>query len=109
MNFTEAETVLKNSIDLAEGIKIVLDELQEEYAPTIEMTSLEKEQLLNAKSFKSSFSQFWDEIKSQPTKVKFGLQSGPITFATLTETELMSAWLHPDSIKIKPDTNETAH
>jgi len=90
-------------------INKLVEKLRKEYAPTIEMTSLEKEQLLTAKSFKSSFSQFWDEIKSQPTKIKLGLQSGPITFATITESELMSAWLHPESIKINPDTNETSH
>jgi len=90
MKFTEAETVLKNSIDLNEGIEIVLDELKEEYAPTIEMhlgqakTITDPEQGDSLLHLLSDYGPGFDYLFWEP----------------LTEKQVAQAWLHPETIKI---------
>lgn len=72
----------------------ILDELREEYAPTIEMTKHEKKYLLRYLN-NSSFNWLIEDIFSLETD----------DFEKLSDEDLMQAWLHPETIKIIEEKN----
>lgn len=72
----------------------LLEELRETYAPTIEMTELQKHQLLAFKEIQAGFSTFM---------FKQGAGEVPAFEDFITtdrEAELMYAWLHPETITL---------
>ena len=71
----------------------MIDELREEYAPTIEMTKEDKQSLLDLKS-RATFYFFNQSIKKWQQN-RIGLQ---MPYGCLTEDELMHAWLHPERL-----------
>lgn len=72
-----------------------INELRKEYAPTVEMTKEDKQSLLDLKS-RATFYFFNQSIKKWQQD-RIGLQ---MPYGGLTEDKLMSAWLHPETIKI---------
>lgn len=73
----------------------VLEELQQEYAPTVEMTEMQMKQMMSFKEVNAGFSTFM---------YKQGLGQVPAFsdfITTQRENELLQAWLHPETIKIK--------
>lgn len=70
----------------------ILDELQDEYAPTIEMTQKQKEDVFGAATGDTTIDnvgKYDFEWASQETK--------------LTDIQIMTAWLHPETIKVVDD------
>lgn len=89
-------------IDLEDVIEI-LENLKQEYKPTIEMTAKEKEHLLSIATTSVTFTNFYEQVLKQSTNIKFGVQTTPELYKHLSENELMQAWLHQDTIKVKGD------
>jgi len=73
----------------------VLQALQQEYAPTVEMTKEDKQSLLDLKSRATFY--FFNQSVKKWQQDRIGLQ---IPYGGLTEDELMQAWLHPEIIKV---------
>ena len=105
MTFDEAETKVENLVgDLniplgVEGALLdIIDELREEYAPTIEMTKEQYDYILplikEGKELGATFTEFWEVYEfTEPLKtfyMKFNNQE-----------QAMQVWLHPEIIKIK--------
>jgi len=78
----------------------VIQDLRQEYTPTIEMTFEEHEYFKTFRFTDSSFTQLSESIMKQGTQVKFGIKSTPLYLMGLSEEQLMRAWLYPDSIKV---------
>lgn len=105
MNFDEAiERVNEISYDEAtdvwfekEDLFSLINDLREEYAPTIEMTKVGKNYLLYYLE-NSSFGSFISDINL--------VRSGTIGveptdyFEDLSDEDLMQAWSHPETIKV---------
>lgn len=109
MTFDEAIKEIDNALDLIDyddmtnKIDEVFNKLREEYAPTIEMTAKEKEHLLSIATTSVTFTNFYEQVLKQSTNIKFGVQTTPELYKHLQENELMQAWLHQDTIKVKGD------
>lgn len=109
MTFDEAIKEIDNALDLIDyddmtnKIDEVFNKLREEYAPTIEMTAKEKEHLLSIATTSVTFTNFYEQVLKQSTNIKFGVQTTPELYKHLSENELMQAWLHPETIKVKGD------
>lgn len=109
MTFDEAIKEIDNALDLIDyddmtnKIDEVFNKLREEYAPTIEMTAKEKEHLLSIATTSVTFTNFYEQVLKQSTNIKFGVQTTPELYKHLPENELMQAWLHQDTIKVKGD------
>lgn len=77
-----------------EDLEEIIEELQETYAPKIEMTSEQKEELMafvNSPDYE--FDNFW-----------FCLGSGDSLYKNkISEEDLMRAWLHPELIEVTDD------
>ena len=94
MTFDEATTKVENIVgDLniplgVEGTLLdIIEILREEYAPTIEMTS----------GNKATFMEDGDSL----TKLLTGYYGFDILYwGDLTERQLATAWLHPETIKV---------
>lgn len=67
----------------------LIQELQETYAPTIEMTKAEKTMLLNYLEM-SSLREFMDVILYQDGNL----------YEKLSDEDIVQAWLHPETIKV---------
>ncbi|WP_260353923.1 hypothetical protein [Leuconostoc falkenbergense] len=74
--------------------------LRQEYAPTIEMTKTEKNNILSSKKYGLSFINFYEDVMHQSTAIKFGTRTTPELYKSFSEEKLMQAWLHPETIKI---------
>ena len=75
----------------------VLQNLKQEYAPTVEMTKTDKEMLLYYLE-NYSFYVFIDTVHTSKGNT-FGLPAND-DFNELSDEDLMQAWLHPDDIQI---------
>ena len=107
MKFDEASEVLANfqnnklvkegqlayGLYRAYDVVGMLQNLKQEYAPTIEMTKEEKQNLLDLKSRATFY--FFNQSVKRWQQDRIGLQ---MPYGNLTEDKLMSAWLHPESI-----------
>jgi len=106
MNFDEAKKEIDEALDLIDYedmpniIDGIIDSLKEEYAPTVEMT---KEQKRILDSYREpglydgdyAFYVFYDEAHDYRLSLRdTGL------FDTLTEKQLMQAWLHPEIVVV---------
>lgn len=88
---------LSNSDNNDRFFYTILNELRQEYAPTIKMTKNDKDILLyNIENY--SFDVFAENI-SLSDKEKFGLPANK-EFQGLSIKDLMRAWLNPNSIQI---------
>lgn len=101
MTFDEVIEHFRNNTDISgtavflDDVEDTLKELQEEYAPTIEMTKEDKQSLLDLKS-RATFYYFTQCVEKWQQN-RIGLQ---MPYGSLTEDELMQAWLHPEIIKV---------
>ena len=86
---------LSNSDNNERFFYIILNDLRQEYAPTVEITKEDKQSLLDLKS-RATFYFFNQSIKKWQQN-RIGLQ---MPYGVLTEDELMQAWLHPETIKV---------
>lgn len=82
-----------------------LHDLKENYEPDVYMTSEEKKVInsyisLGLEEFDHPFTKFMEDIEGQYRSVAFGLSEN-VLFGSLSEKELMQAWLRPSSIKVK--------
>lgn len=96
----EIENILNNEDYGAFGIDVdtvigILEKLQKEYAPTVEMTKEDKQSLLDLKSRATFY--FFNQSVKKWQQDRIGLQ---MPYGGLTEDELMQAWLHPETIKV---------
>lgn len=96
---------LNNSLNNDKFFYIILNDLRQEYVPTIEMTFEEHEYFKTFRYTDSSFTQLSESIMKQGDLVKFGLKSTPLYLMGLPEEQLMQAWLHPESIKVLGEQN----
>lgn len=112
MTFDEAiakvGTYLKNN-DLSNSdnndrfFYIILNDLREKYAPTIEMTENQKnafdkaKRVLNTRDLALNFGQEWTILDEVSGKV-FGHGQGEATNEQIEA--IMQAWLHPETIKV---------
>jgi len=78
----------------------ILDELRQEYAPEIEMTKSENDKMLSSIKFGLNFINFYEWVTHQSTAIKFGTQTTPELYKSFSESQLMQAWLHPETIKV---------
>lgn len=104
MRFDEVETKVENLVgDLniplgVEGTLLdMIDELRQEYAPTVEMTKTDKEMLIYYLE-NYSFYVFIDTVHTSKGNT-FGLPAND-DFNELSDEDLMQAWLHPNDIRI---------
>lgn len=90
-------TMVSGSFGISPDVaKRIIEDLREEYAPTIKMTKNDKDILLyNIENY--SFDVFTENI-SLSDKEKFGLPANK-EFQGLSIEDLMRAWLHPESIE----------
>lgn len=77
-----------------------INKLRKEYAPTVEMTKTEKNNILSSKKYGLSFINFYADVMHQSTAIKFGVQTNPELYKSFSEEKLMQAWLHPETIKV---------
>lgn len=84
---------------VSESIRLI-EILRQEYAPTVEMTKTEKNNILSSIKYGSSFINFYTDVMHQSTAIKFGAQTNPELYKSFSEEKLMQAWLHPETIKI---------
>lgn len=87
------EEMLSNVVELEDVIDI-LEKLKKEYAPTIEMTKIEKDTLLEY--IFGDEGNFFDLVEYETD----------YSYRKLSTSELMQAWLHPETIKIVGDEND---
>lgn len=73
-----------------------LKELQEEYAPTIEMTENEKKTFM----FYVNNGTFFSLIERVHMSDDLDFVEVNEEFKKITDQELMKAWLHPETIKV---------
>ncbi|MBZ1515815.1 hypothetical protein J3326_01260 [Leuconostoc mesenteroides] len=106
MTFDEAiakvGTYLKNN-DLSNSdnndrfFHIILNELRQEYAPTVEMTKEQHDYIAplikQGKELGATFTEFWEAYK-------FIGASKKITPAFKSQEQAMQVWLHPETIKV---------
>lgn len=91
---------LNNSDDNDRFFHIILNELRQEYAPTVEMTKEQKHILDDYREpglydGDYAFNVFYDEAHDYRLSLRdTGL------FDNITEKQLMQAWLHPETIKM---------
>lgn len=75
----------------------MIDELQEQYAPTVEMTKEQYDYIAplikEGQELGATFTEFWEVYK-------FIGASKKITTAFKSQEQAMQAWLHPETIKI---------
>lgn len=107
MTFEDATIEVENIVgDLniplgVEGALLdVIEKLQKQYAPTVEMTAKEKENFLSIATSSVTFTNFYEQVLKQSTNIKLGIQASPELYKHLSEKELMQAWLHPESIEV---------
>ncbi|MET3356914.1 hypothetical protein IRM63_06130 [Leuconostoc citreum] len=97
----------KTTLELVETIK----ELKQEYAPTIEMTQRQKDLLLHYKQH-SWFSLFLGKLNDPYNEIYRSLPDLSCFdnwgTAKERENEILSAWLHPETIKVIGENNDTA-
>ena len=110
--FDEAIEHFRNNTDISgtavflDDVEDTLKELQEEYAPTVEMTVDEKNVLVDFKNH-WTFTQFISAIegdyennmyfkKAEKTFRRMRIANGYM----IDEDKLMQAWLHPENIKV---------
>lgn len=84
-----------NYEDMANKIEGIVDTLRQEYAPTIDMTLSQKENLLKMKENKFSLIEIVAEFDGGELINDFDSYWG-----NLTEQQLVMAWLHPECIKV---------
>ena len=99
------EEMLSDVVELEDVIEI-LEKLKKEYAPTVEMTKTEKNNILSSKKYGLSFINFYADVMHQSTAIKFGVQTNPELYKSFSEEKLMQAWLHPETIKIIGEDDE---
>lgn len=75
----------------------LLDDLREEYAPTIEMTKEQHDYILpliqQGKELGANFTEFWEVYK-------FIGASKKIDQTFVNQEQAMQVWLHPETIKV---------
>lgn len=76
-----------------EDLEEIIEDLQETYAPKIEMTSEQKEEFFEfLEDSKEGFPSFW-----------FAYGEELLTLYRFSEKELMQAWVHPELIEVADD------
>lgn len=112
MTFDEAIEHFRNNTDISgtavflDDVEDTLKELREEYAPTVEMTEIQKNALVEFKE-NLAFTQFINAVegnyennmyfkKVEEAFLKMRINNGYM----IDENELMQAWLHPENIKV---------
>jgi len=104
MKFDDAIQIIDGMTMISGGFGIspdvakrIIEDLREEYTPTIEMTKNDRDILLyNLQNY--PFDVFAESI-ALSDKEKFGLPANK-EFKGLSIEDLMQAWLHPETIKI---------
>lgn len=91
--FNEAIAELKQdrvfNDSVAEGFALdIINQLQEEYAPTVEMTKTEQVKLLDYLEM-SNLQEFMDVVTYEDD-----------LYETLSFEDIAQAWLHPETIKV---------
>jgi len=91
-------TMISGDFGVSQDVaKRIIEDLREEYTPTIEMTKNDRDILLyNLQNY--PFDVFAESI-ALSDKEKFGLPANK-EFKGLSIEDLMQAWLHPETIKI---------
>ncbi|WP_349533981.1 hypothetical protein [Leuconostoc citreum] len=105
MTFDEALELVDDNVDYSDDHAFyrwydLLEKLSEEYAPTVEMTKSEKNNILSSRKYGLSFINFYVDVMHQSTAIKFGAQTTPELYKSLSEEKLMRAWLHPKTIEV---------
>ncbi|MGO3535242.1 MAG: hypothetical protein ACTINR_03025 [Leuconostoc mesenteroides] len=99
MTFDEVLDEMNADQEPSEAIRF-MERLRDIYAPTIEMTKTEKNNILSSKKYGLSFINFYEDVMHQSTAIKFGTRTTPELYKSFSEEKLMRAWLHPETIKI---------
>jgi hypothetical protein len=100
MTFDEGQELLLENVSEMDVVTLVIyvtESLEDTYAPTIEMTQLQVDQMMSFKKIGAGFSTFM---------YKQGLGQVPAFedwIRTKREDELMQAWLIPECIKVVDD------
>lgn len=97
MTFDEALNELEPRTIWSSEMRDLLEQLRQEYAPTIEMTETGKNYLLYYLE-NSSFGSFISDINLVRSGT-IGVKSTDY-FEDLSDEELMQAWSHPETIKV---------
>lgn len=103
MTFDEATNLLLEQNLDSEVASLVVYEmsvLKDTYAPTVEMTKLEKNNMLSSIKCGFPFIYFYECVIHQSTAIKFGTKTTPELYKSFSEGQLIQAWLHPETIKI---------
>ena len=95
VNFGDSTFVSKHEITNLDMIQIIND-LRQEYTPTIEMTKKERVNFLNAKNSGKSFYELWGHYKLDSHN----------SLGNYSEEQLMQAWLNPETIKVIGELSE---
>lgn len=100
----EVQLISMNGLDDMSGEDAIrlINMLRQEYAPTVEMTEMQMKQMMSFKEVNAGFSTFM---------YKQGLGQLPAFsdfITTKRENELLQAWLHPETIKVIGEENDTA-
>ena len=99
MTFDEILDEMNANQEPSESIRF-MERLRQEYAPTIEMTKSENNNILSSKKYGLSFINFYADVMHQSTAIKFGAQTTPELYKSFSEEKLMRVWLHPETIKV---------
>ncbi|MGR8826847.1 hypothetical protein N2E09_04415 [Leuconostoc citreum] len=106
----EKRTHVKGHIESG-SVEMLIYQLRKEYVPTIEMTQRQKDLLLHYKQH-SWFSLFLGKLNDPYNEIYRSLPDLSCFdnwgTAKERENEILSAWLHPETIKVIGEINDTA-
>lgn len=99
MTFNEALDQLEPRTIWSSEMRDLLEQLRQEYAPTVEMTKEDR----NTLYYYLENSTFFSLIERKHAIIEaemLGITEGINEFLDLSDEDLMQAWLHPETIKI---------
>lgn len=99
MTFDEALDQLEPRTIWSSEMRDLLEQLRQEYAPTVEMTKEDR----NTLYYYLENSTFFSLIERKHAIIEaemLGITEGINEFLDLSDEDLMQAWLHPETIKI---------
>lgn len=99
MTFNEALDQLEPRTIWSSEMRDLLEQLRQEYAPTVEMTKEDRNTLyyyLENSTFFSLIERKHAIIEAEMLSITEGINE----FLDLSDEDLMQAWLHPETIKI---------
>ena len=79
-------------------VQDIINSLKQEYAPTIEMTSEEKEGIITGLKYKNEYNSPFANFSE--TYRRINQNWGDRMYINLTEEQLMQAWLNPEVIRV---------